>query len=185
MTLEESIEKVREYYNETENRTWALDALKTLLAQVVGYPEHLAQFERLVADLGGGMFVPYLFWVEMGKYMDGKGDREALFQLIRAFAESDFEAEEREKMRPLLIAYFKREGNSFEISKIKAKIIEGAHKDVKAYFKEVEQYPERNPSAADTIVKKMHLLRRHFPQFELFSLTLQEIEERLSARTSA
>jgi hypothetical protein len=184
MTLEESIEKVRQYYDETENREWALEALGKLLAQVVGYPEHLAQFERLAADLGGGMFIPYLFWVEMSKYMDNKGDRDAIFHLIRAFVESDFEEEEREKMRPLLIVYFKREGGSFEISKIKAKILDDAHKDVKAYFKEVEQYPERNPSATETLLKKMHLLRRQFPQFDLFKLTVQQIEEQLSARAS-
>lgn len=138
----------------------------------------LETFNEEVVQYFGGIFIPYIFWGELGNYMDDDSHRVKLFDLISAFANSGFEKDERSKMKPLIITYFSVE-KEFEIDKIQSLIVEKSHPSVQEYFRKLINFVEMNKTSVDMYVDKFQLLRSRKPSFELMKLPLAKLKDQL------
>jgi hypothetical protein len=180
MTLDEQFNMIEEAYYEAneENKETVLEAIKAVRASIVKHPELLAEFKQKVTKVCGGIYIPYLFWMELVKFIDGAPDRAMLYKIIEDFATSNFEEDERNKMKALLAVYFHKE-KEFETSRIRNKIVANAHPEVQHYFNNLFKFAASNPSAVLAYYEKLLLLKPYYPNFELFRLPLPRLEEQL------
>jgi hypothetical protein len=81
-------------------------------------------------------------------------------------------------MKPLIVVYFAKE-KPFEVDKLRAKLLTGAHPSVKTYFDTLAAFIENNKVAVQTYRDKFALVRDRRPDFELFSQPLTRLEEEL------
>jgi uncharacterized protein with NRDE domain len=77
------------------------------------------------------------------------------------------------------VIYFKHE-KQFEVRKFMAQAVEKSHPKVKSYFRLLFNFIENNPTAARAYEQKFHLLKSYYPNFNLFELSLQELQEKLA-----
>lgn len=182
MNIQEQLELInQEYYKaDGENKAQVIEALKKIHVALLRNPEELKTFIHSVIRLCGGCYIPYVFWLELVKFIDGNGDSALVYQIIEAFCQSDFEEEELHKMKPLLVIYFSRE-REFEQDRIKAYIVDHSHKTVREYFAMLYRFVAHNTHSVQAYTQKLHLLKRFYPNFELFDLSVQELEAKLSS----
>lgn len=178
MELEEYLQEInRKYYEEQEESyTFAIEALKQVHVSVADDPEMYEEFREIALYNCGGAYLPFLFWSELSVYCDSRENRLILFQLLKAFADSDFSDEMIKDMKPLIITYIAME-TEFEIDRLKAQIIDKAHPNVQSYFKKYLTFVEKNKDSVGTYTKKFNLIRKQFPDFELLSKPLSRVYE--------
>lgn len=140
--------------------------------------DKFSEFASAVLEYFAGTYIPYVFWVELARYMDDESARNSLYACIDAFSNSGFETAERKKMKPLLITYFAME-KEFETDKIQTLIIEKAHPDVQEYFRKITNFVEKNKTSVDMYVEKFEMLRTYQPDFDLLKVPLLKLKERL------
>ncbi|MDW8159663.1 MAG: hypothetical protein RML72_12420 [Bacteroidia bacterium] len=168
-----------EYYRSDEiNKPQLLENIKKIHLSLLRNPEELGEFIEFTMQNIGSIYLPYLFWIEVAKLLDKRHNPELIYQMIEAFCNSDFEEEERNKMKPLLIIYFAME-NEFHIDRIKSFIIQKSHKTVQDYFSLIFKFVHHNKRAVEVLIKKMQMLKKYYPSFELLELPVQELEEKL------
>jgi len=136
-------------------------------------------FAKEVMTRFGGVYQPYIFWVELREYMKDSSNRMELFNIIQAFTESGFEVEETKKMKPLLITYFSME-KEFELDKIQNLIVEKAHVDVQEYFRKLTSFVEKSFTSVKMYEEKFDMLMDLTPDFDLLRMPVIKLKEHLA-----
>ncbi|MEM7370822.1 MAG: hypothetical protein AAF587_19565 [Bacteroidota bacterium] len=131
------------------------------------------------ADRFGGVYIPYLFWDKLSYFLEVPEERTWIQKLIESFVDSNFEEEEQKKMKLLLVTYFAKE-KDFEVDKIRALILDKAHPDVKEYFQKLISFVKKNAKATEIYCDKFGMLKDVLPDFDLLSLPVTQLKERLA-----
>jgi hypothetical protein len=158
-----------------------LDAMKEIYIASMqeGYDGYMA-FRSVALKAMGGIFIPYLLWTDLRYFFSNATYRSLIFEDINEFSLSDFEEEERKKMKPLLITYFSNE-KEFELDKIHTKIIDPAHPSVKEYFAKITTFVSKNKNSTDTYLEKFRILMETYPDFELLGLPITKLKEQFAS----
>lgn len=160
-----------------DNRDQILDDLKQLCLDLKAKgPDEYRMFRNQVLDVYGGIYIPYIFWMELAGFFHNVNHRTILFEVIQAFCFSNFEEEERRKMKPLLITYFANE-KEFEMDKIQSLIIDKAHPSVREYFQKITSFVTKNKNSTGAYLEKFKILMEDYPDFELLSLPVSKLKE--------
>jgi hypothetical protein len=181
MAIASQLEQLSQQYyeQEGENREEILEQLQALHQEAMRSQADLDAFKQQAPYECGGAYIPFLFWVELAQFLQGQAEsRNYLQQLIQAFADSDFEEADQALLKPFLVIYFKNE-KQFEIDRVESRIIRHAHPTVGQFLKKAIEFVDNNRSATKTYEEKFKLLMPYFPNFELFQLSLPELEEQL------
>ncbi|GAB4404566.1 MAG: hypothetical protein OHK0039_04830 [Bacteroidia bacterium] len=167
------------FYGEWEEDKGKLIPELLQLHLVVGQDgDEFNRFLVQCAERFGGAYIPYLFWDKLSYFLEMQEERAWLQELIRAFANSNFDEEEQATLKPLLVVYFAKE-KDFEIDKVRAVIIDKSHPTVRDYFNKLINFVKRNASATEMYCEKFQLLKDVHPDFELLSLPITQLKERL------
>lgn len=180
--LEEQLAVIEEAWleDEEERREAALDALRQIHLESMRSAEELAEFKLRARDVCGGIFIPYLFWTELTRFLDGAGDRQELYDLIEAYARSNFEEEDQMKMKPLLAVYFQKE-RDFEVNRVKNDVISKAHPEVRRFLQGLTTFAEQNANTVRAYYEKLLLLKGYYPDFDLFNMPAQRLKAELES----
>lgn len=181
MSVAAKLEQIEKAFNESEqeDRSTAIDALVALHMEVIKGKKDADLFFEQAAGICGGIYIPYLFWIELSKYANGKGDYSRAVKLIQAFTDSDFDAELQQQMKALLVVYLAKE-TEFNRDKVKAHIVDKAHPTVREYFTKIYNFIENNQRVAATYNQKFALVKDYFPNFDLYNLPLAKLEAQLA-----
>jgi hypothetical protein len=181
MSLAKTLAQLEErYYDELdENREAVVEELSVLhkAALKQGIDEFRA-FATEAMEVCGGVYIPYVMWVELAGFIGDQSNREQMFAIIAAFVNSGFEEEERKTMKSLLITYFAIE-REFEVNKIMTLIVDKAHPAVQDFFRKVQTFVAKNKTSVDMYTDKFNMLKGKFPDFELLSMPLIKLKEQL------
>lgn len=161
-----------------EDNTQLLPALLDMHLRAGEDADTFNRFLVQTAERFGGAYIPYLFWDKLSEFFDHPDQRVYLQELLRIFANGNFDEEEQKKMKPLLVVYLASE-KEFEKAKIRAKIIEKVHPTVKEYFLRLISFVDKNQNATEMYVEKFMLLREVHPDFTLLSLPITQVKEKL------
>jgi hypothetical protein len=181
MSLAKTLAELEErYYDELEEDR---DAVINELAPLheAALKKGIAEFRKFSAEamgICGGVYIPYIMWVELGQFMDKQDNRTQLFAIMEAFVNSGFEEEERKKMKSLLITYVAIE-REFEVNKIITLIVEKAHPAVQEFFKKVQNFVAKNKTSVDMYIEKFGMLKDSYPNFDLLALPLIKLKDHL------
>ena len=181
MSLAKTLSQLEErYYDELEeDRDAVIQELAVLHKEALskGMPE-FRKFSEEAMQVCGGVYIPYIMWVELARFINAEDNRERFFAITEAFVNSGFEEIERKKMKSLLITYFAIE-REFEVNKITALIVDKAHPAVQEYFKKVHNFVVKNKTSVDMYTEKFQMLKDSFPDFDLLSMPLIKLKEHL------
>ena len=183
MSLEELLEQVEEkYYGEwEEKRAPVVEVLIPIQTEALSEgTEEFHKFSDKVMDTCGGIYTPYLMWVELSNFIDDPENRDRIHIIIQAFVDSGFELEESKKMKSLLITYFAQE-KEFEVNKVKALIVEKSHPDVQEYFRKIQNFVAKNKTSVDMYINKFNMIRKFTPDFDLIRMPVIKLKEHLAA----
>ncbi len=181
MSLADTLAVLEEkYYNETEeDRNEVIEVLTEMHETSISEGlDVFRAFSNEAMSSCGGVYIPYLLWTELSYFIEDEDQRENIFNLIQAFVDSDFEEQEKKKMKTLLIPYMALE-KEFEINKINSLIIEKSHPDVQEYFRKIRNFVEKNKTSVDMYVEKFDMLKDYAPNFELMRLPVTRLKEQL------
>lgn len=180
MNLIEQLDEIDATYRESEDqkRPYVIESLSNLHISLLR-SNNYQEFLQNSANICDGIYIPYLFWSELVKFLDNPTESQNLFYLIKCFSTSAFEEEEQNKMRPLLCIYFTKE-RPFAVDKIRAQIIDKAHPEIRYYLRTILNFVAEKPKAIDAFVEKLNLLKRFFPNFEIFNLAVDQLKEHLN-----
>jgi hypothetical protein len=181
MDLEEVLNDVNDNYYQSgeENKEETIQTLLEIQQAVAEDAELADEFRQYVITICGGIFIPYVLWYEIYRFLENPNERSFIFEIIKAYVNSDFGEEERRLMKPLLMVYFAKE-KIFEIDRIKAFILSKAHKSVQQYFNDILKFIEKNSHSVETLITKMKLLKGRPPEFELLRLPISQLKEQLA-----
>lgn len=167
------------FYGEwEEDRDVLVSELSKLHKEASADPDTFSKFLVHSADMFGGIYLPYLFWEKLSQFMKAEEQRTYLQDLMIKFSNSNFEEVEQSRMKPLLVVYFAKE-KEFEINKIRAKVIDKAHPEVKEYYHRLLSFTEKNQKATNMYCEKFELLSEIHPNFELMALPITQLKEKL------
>jgi hypothetical protein len=181
MSLAKTLAQLEErYYDELEeDREVVITELAVLHQEAL--QKGIAEFRTFAAEamqVCGGVYIPYIMWVELAQFIGDQGNREQMFGIIDAFVNSGFEEEEKKKMKSLIITYFAIE-REFEVNKIFTLIIEKAHPAVQEFFRKAQTFVAKNKTSVDMYIEKFNMLKKGYPDFELLALPLIKLKEQL------
>jgi hypothetical protein len=181
MSLAKTLAQLEErYYDELdEDRAAVIQELSALHKAALdkGIPE-FRKFAAEAMQICGGIYIPYIMWVELSQFIDHHDNRDQFFSIMKAFVDSGFEEEERKKMKSLLITYIAIE-REFEVNKILTLIVEKAHPSVLEYFKKVQTFVLKNKTSVDMYIEKFVMLKDGFPDFDLLALPLIKLKDQI------
>jgi hypothetical protein len=183
MSLQKSLQKIEDrYYNEwNEDRDTVIAELSTLHNDALSRGgEAFREFSDAVQALCGGVYLPYLMWVELAEFVDSQGNRDRIYKLVQAFVDSGFEEDERAKMKPLFITYFAIE-REFEVNKIMSLVVEKSHPSVQEFFRKILNFVEKNKTSVDMYIEKFKMLKDYEPNFELLRMPVSKLKEVIEA----
>ncbi len=167
------------FYGEwEEDRNTLIPELTQLHLNAAEDANGFSRFLVQVSDMFGGIYIPYLFWDKLAYFLKAEEQRTYLQDLMLKFSNSNFEEEEQSKMKLLLVVYFAHE-KEFEINKIRAKVIDKAHPEVKEYYLKLLNFTEKNQKATNMYCEKFGLLKDIHPNFDLLGLPITQLKERL------
>jgi len=181
MTLEEQLEAIEKAYfdDEEENKEAVLEALQGIHQSVLKASIAEAEpFKRALAKSCGGILIPYLFWFELLQFYDHKTNSDFIQELLKIFAASNFDDDEQRFLKPLIAIYFFHE-TEFQLDKFQTKVSLPAHPLVNQYFEQLMRFSQSNQSSIETYLEKIKLLRRYYPDFELFNKPINRLREEL------
>jgi hypothetical protein len=181
MSLAKTLAQLEErYYDELEEDRDAVIQELAVLHQAA-LKAGISEFRAFAAEaksVCGGVYIPYIMWVELAHFIGDQGNREQMFGIVEAFVNSDFEEEERKKMKSLLITYIAIE-REFEVNKIFTLIVDKAHPSVQEFFRKVQTFVAKNKTSVDMYIEKFNMLKHNYPDFELLALPLIKLKEQL------
>ena len=178
MELEDYLNQIDErFINEEISDDEALDELMEAHQSVFDNEEQLLEFTETVLYICGGLFIPYIFWIELQGFLsDAEQHRPRLHNILRIFTESNFEEKDRSRMKPLLIIYFSNE-KEFEVDKVRALIIDKAHPKVKDYFNKILIFVDKNRDTVQTYRRKLEMLKDYYPDFALLNEPIAKLSD--------
>jgi hypothetical protein len=180
--IQDAIEQIEnDYFAQDENQQLALERLHALHFELWDRQdaEGLLEFRAEAALIGGGIYLPYLFWPELHAFLTTDGaNRLRIYDMIQALATSDFDEHVQTLLKPLLVVYFSKE-KAFELDKLRTFILAQAHASVKEYFDKLFAFVTQNKASVSTYQAKFALVSARFPDFELFAQPLQRLQEQL------
>lgn len=160
-----------------ESRELVLSELKKLCLQMQNQGEEDYRiFRNQVMDVEGGIYIPFIFWMELSKFFRNVNHRTVLFDVIKAFCESSFEEEDRKRMKPLLITYFANE-KEFEMDKVQGLIVDKSHPAIREFFQKITTFVSKNKNSTGTYLEKFKILMDEYPDFELLALPVSKLKE--------
>ena len=136
------------------------------------------RFLVLTADRFGGVYIPYLFWDKLSDFLTVPEERTYIQQLIKAFVNSGFDEVTQKMMKPLMVVYLAKE-KRFELDKIRAKLIDKAHPDVREYFQKLRSFVEKNQKSTEMYCEKFSMLTNVHPDFALLSMPITQLKEKM------
>lgn len=175
-SLEDTFFEIENNFLETEDREVALEQLKQLHLAQLRNPEALEEFRALALNGCGGIYIPYLFWIDLSGFLQHKVPSKQLFGTIQYFSESNFEDPEKNKMKSLLMAYFGSE-TEFELDRVRSFIIPKTHPSVQEYLNKILNFVLKNRRSVEVYQQKFRLLASFYPDFELLNMPLARIQE--------
>lgn len=180
MDIVKELERLEDlYFGEWEEEKGPLvEALRPLHQKMVQDEDAFNRFLVQTAERFGGAYIPYLFWEKLAHFLQVQEERTWLQELIRAFANSDFDEEEQLQMKPLLVTYMAQE-KDFELDKLRAQVIDKAHPSVREYFLKLLSFVKKNTKATEMYCEKFQMLRHTAPDFDLLGLPVTQLRERL------
>lgn len=181
MSLAQTLAQLEErYYDELEeDRDVVISELAVLHQEAL--KKGIAEFRQFAAEamqVCGGIYIPYIMWVELAQFIGDQGNREQMFGIIEAFVNSGFEEEEKKKMKSLIITYFAIE-REFEVNKILTLVVDKAHPAVQDFFRKAQTFVAKNKTSVDMYIEKFQMLKNGYPDFELLALPLIKLKEQL------
>ena len=183
MSLNKTLEQLEErYYNEwDEDRDAVVAELSKLHNDALASGiEAFREFSAQAETICGGVYLPYIMWVELAEFVDSTSNRDRIYRLIQTFVDSGFEEEERTKMKSLLITYFAIE-REFEVNKVMTLIVEKAHPAVQEFFRKVQNFVSKNKTSVDMYIEKFKMLKDYEPNFEMLRMPVSKLKEVIDA----
>jgi len=183
--LKSELEKLEAEFSELEDDPNQLqlvvERLKALHKAVLETNQEalLMRFETEAGTRFGGIYVPYLLWGELARFVFRKEEsrRESIQKLIHAFATGYFEENTQRLMKPLLIIYFYYE-YPLKIREFQERYLKHYHPVVQDYFRKLIQYKAKNPRTTVILFHKFERIHPLFPDFDLFDVPLDILEEK-------
>lgn len=163
------------YYANDEDRDLATAALSGYFEQLWDDADAAALFSRLAAEVAGGVYIPYLFWVALHRFLKTEGQREVIAELFAAFGRSNFDEATQLQLKPLAVVYFMHE-KEFEVDRLKSRVIQKLHPTVQEFFQKTLEFVEKNRKSAIAYQQKFALVGAEFPDFERFNQPLAHLE---------
>ena len=179
MDLVKELDKLEEkYYGEwEEDRDKLAAALKPLHEEADADSETRTAFALRTINRFGGAFIPYLFWKSLTRFVDEPSEeRPLIHEIIKSFADSNFEEEEQQKMKSMLVTYFSKE-KPFELNKLESLYLVKMHPDVQEYFHRLRDFTERNASSTEMYQEKFALVKHIYPDFKILSQPITQLRE--------
>lgn len=178
MNIHQVLDELEEkYYGEwEEDKDMLISALDTIHREITADRDALNRFIVQVNDRFGGAYIPHVFWDKLAEFLSMPEQRTYLYEMIKAFTNSDFDEEEQKKMKPLLITYFANE-KQFEIDKIHTLVVDKAHPAVKDYFYKLFNFVRKNQRATEMYRDKFTLLKNIHPDFEVMDMPITQLRE--------
>ncbi|MFK7971507.1 MAG: hypothetical protein AB8F95_14145 [Bacteroidia bacterium] len=179
MDLVKALDKIEDqFYGEwEEDRGQLAAALKPLHEEAEADAETRTAFILRAMNRFGGAFIPYLFWKSLSRFVsDDAEERPFIQEIIKSFADSNFEAEEQQKMKALLVTYFSRE-KDFELNKVESLHISKKHPEVQEYFTHLRTFTERNASSTEMYQEKFSLVKDIYPDFAVLAQPITQLRE--------
>lgn len=166
------------YYGELEEeREPLVEYLEKMYHKLEVNPELLEEFLKRSIRHFGGAYIPYVFWRQLNAFIDNPEDgRLFLQEILKAFADSDFEEQEQRKMKPLVVTYFTLE-KEFELNKFNTLVVDKLHPAVREYYRGLQEFIEKNARATALYKEKYLMLRRQNPDFDLFDKPVSTLKE--------
>ncbi|MEL6593881.1 MAG: hypothetical protein AAFQ68_27510 [Bacteroidota bacterium] len=168
------------FYGEwEEDKSQLIAAMTEMHNKLMQQPDEFNRFLVQSSDRFGGAYIPHLFWEKLASFVGpNPDDRFYIQQLLRSFVSSNFDEEEQKIMKPLIITYLAKE-KPFEISKVKAQIIEPSHPAVKEYFQKLVNFTEKNQKSTEMYCEKFLMLQDYAPNFALLGLPITQLREQV------
>ncbi len=160
-----------------EHRNEIIPALTEIHLKAGEEEDTFNRFIMQVADRFGGIYIPYIFWDKLSEFLEAPLERAYLFEITKAFANSNFYEIDQRNMKPLLITYFAKE-KQFEINKMIALLFDKSHPTVKEYFHKLIQFVEKNKKSTEMYCEKFDILKNIHPNFDLMALPITQLKDR-------
>jgi hypothetical protein len=178
--LEEALDTIEGAYAETEDVDAAIEQLAALHASLLEDAELLETFRLNALTTCNGHYLPHLMWVALADFdTEPESARLRIFDILFSLATSDFDERLRNAIKPLAVVYFSKE-KQFEIDRVHARVVDGAHPLVKEWFDKAIAFVQKNGHSAQAYVHKFNLLKARFPDFDRFNMPIARLEEELA-----
>lgn len=180
MDIHKVLDELEEkYYGDwAENKETLFAELDKIHREISPDRDLLNRFIVQINDRFGGAYIPFVFWDKLAEFLSKPEQRTYLYEIIKAFANSDFDEEEQKRMKPLLITYFANE-KQFEIDKIHTLVIDKAHPSVKEYFFKLFNFVRKNQRSTEMYCNKFMLLKNIHPDFEMMAMPITQLKDQL------
>ncbi len=182
MTFEEQLDAIeRAYFDaDEENRDEVLEYLQGVHKQILKLPAEQARpYVLALASCCGGLMIPYLFWYELLRFLEQDSDSSLIQELLRRFANSNFDEHDQKLLKPLVAIYFYHE-SEFQLDRFETQVINTSHPEVQNYFKKLLKFAQSgNAASIEAYEEKLRLLKPYYPDFDSFNLPVNRLREEL------
>lgn len=139
-----------------------------------------AEFEREVLRVADGVYLPHMFWIYLGGFLqDKEAYRPFLEYILQVYVQLPPSPFVDKRMRPLLTVYFSEE-SSFYIDRFEDFVKRYARPEKQNLPTEIRRYIQKNPTTVRIFREKFALLKDYAPNFEMFSMALPHLRLALS-----
>lgn len=160
-----------------EERSKLVAALKPMHEAADADDDERNAFALRTMNRFGGAFIPYLFWKSLKRFVENPNDERPYIQeIIKSFADSNFEEEEQQKMKSLLVTYFSLE-KDFELNKVDSLYLSKMHPSVQEYFHHLRDFTDKNASSTEMYQEKFNLVKDIYPDFDVLSQPITQLRE--------
>ncbi|MCS6790592.1 MAG: hypothetical protein NZ580_06395 [Bacteroidia bacterium] len=162
----------------------AIARLEALHEKLMENPEERSQFEMEVLPMADGVYMPHIFWIYLAAFLQSEESRADyrpfLEHILQVYAQLPPSPFVEKRLRPLVHIYF-AEDSPFYMDKLHEYYKSFAHPEKRDFIKRVKSYLQRNPKTVSILRRKFHMLTSFFPNFQLFSLPIPELEKVIGA----
>ncbi|MCX8112071.1 MAG: hypothetical protein N3E49_02575 [Bacteroidia bacterium] len=154
--------------------------LEALHEEVSGDENARLEFEREVLKVADGLYLPHIFWIYLGAFLEDKETyRPFIEYILQVYAQLPPSPFLEKRMRPLLCVYFTEEA-PFHIHKLEASLKRYARPEKQTLFSDIQNFIKRNPTTVQIFRQKFSLLKQYLPNFEMFSMALPQLRAALN-----
>ncbi|MCS6896014.1 MAG: hypothetical protein NZZ60_07730 [Bacteroidia bacterium] len=159
--------------------------LEALHEEVSADEQSRMDFEREVLQVADGVYLPHIFWIYLGAFLDDKDTYrpflEYVFQVYSQLPPSPFVDK---RMRLLLYVYLTEE-SAFYLDKLEAYLKKYARPDKYSLINDIRSYIQKNPNTVGVFRQKFALLKGYMPNFEMLSMALPHLRASIAQLSSS